>query len=311
MTIIQLGYILAVEKYHSFQKASEHSFVTQPTLSMQIKKLEEELEVIIFDRSVNPVQPTSQGKLILEKAKEVLEKHDALLDTALSFRKTLTGEIRLGIIPTILPYLAYRFIPEFKKRYPKVKLFIDELVTEEIIEKTMQGDLDAGIMATPLDTKGLREDPLYYESFQAYISPKHQLSEFEKLNAYQITTDGLWLLKDGHCFRDQVINLCHTDKNYIEKYEVEFRTDSFNSIIRLIDSEGGYTLLPQLAKTDLSGNQRQKLRDFYPPVPTREVSLCYRKSYPRVRLLEALKTSIQTSIPKSMQEKQGEIIPLT
>ncbi len=310
MTIIQLGYILAVEKYQSFQKASEHSFVTQPTLSMQIKKLEEELEVIIFDRSVNPVQPTSQGKLILEKAKEVLEKHDALLDTALSFRKTLTGEIRLGIIPTILPYLAYQFIPEFKKHYPKVSLFIDELVTEEIIEKTIKGDLDAGIMATPLDTQGLIEDPLYYESFQAYISPKHQLSEFDKLNTYQITTDGLWLLKDGHCFRDQVINLCHTNKNYIEKYEVEFRTDSFNSIIRLIDSEGGYTLLPQLAKTDLSGNQRQKLREFYPPVPTREVSLCYRKSYPRVRLLEALKTSIQEKIPKSMQEKQGDIIPL-
>lgn len=311
MTIVQLGYILAVEKYHSFQKASEHSFVTQPTLSMQIKKLEEELEVIIFDRSVNPVQPTHEGKLILAKAKEVVEKHDSLLDTALSFKKTLTGEIRMGVIPTILPYLAYRFIPEFKRNFPKVSLFIDELVTEEITEKVMSGDLDAGIMATPLETPGLIEDPLYYEQFLAYTSPQHNLSQFEKLNAYQITTDGLWLLKDGHCFRDQVINLCHTDKNYIQKYEVEFRTDSFNSIIRLIDTEGGYTLLPELAKTDLSGNQRKQLREFYPPVPTREVSLCYRKGYPRARLLDALKNSIINNIPTKMREKQGEIIPLS
>jgi LysR family hydrogen peroxide-inducible transcriptional activator len=304
MTIVQLGYILAVEKYHSFQKASEHSFVTQPTLSMQIKKLEEELEVIIFDRSVNPVQPTSQGKLILAKAKEVVEKHDALLDTALSFKKTLTREIRMGIIPTILPYLAYRFIPEFKRNFPKVSLFIDELVTEEIIEKVMNGDLDAGIMATPLETHGLIEYPLYYEQFLAYASPQHNLSTFDKLNAYQITTDGLWLLKDGHCFRDQVINLCHTDKNYIQKYEVEFRTDSFNSIIRLIDTEGGYTLLPELAKSDLSGNQRKKLRGFYPPIPTREVSLCYRKGYPRTRLLEALKSNIINNIPTKMRKNK-------
>jgi LysR family transcriptional regulator, hydrogen peroxide-inducible genes activator len=311
MTIVQLGYILAVEKYKSFQKASEHSFVTQPTLSMQIKKLEEELEVIIFDRSVNPVRPTTQGRLILDKAKEVVEKHDILLDTALSFKKTLTGEMRMGIIPTILPYIAYRFIPEFKRNYPNVNLFIDELVTEEITERIMSGDLDAGIMATPLETPGLIESPLYYEQFLAYVSQNHSLFDFEKLNAYQITTDGLWLLKDGHCFRDQVINLCHTDKNFIAKYDVEFRTDSFNSIIRLIDTEGGYTLLPEFAKLDLTGLQRKKLREFYSPIPTREVSLCYRRSFPHIRIIDALKSSILNNIPSKMKEKNGDIIPLT
>ena len=310
MTIVQLGYILAVEKYQSFQKASEHSFVTQPTLSMQIKKLEEELDVIIFDRSVNPVRPTSEGKIILAKAKEVIEKHDALMDTVLSLRQDLTGEIRLGIIPTILPYLAYRFIPEFKRKYPKVSLFIDELVTDDICDMLQTGDLDAGIMATPLERPAIIESPLYYEHFMAYTAESHPLAEFDKLNAYQISMDGLWLLKDGHCFRDQVINLCHTDKNYIEKYEVEFRTDSFNSIIRLIDTEGGYTLLPWLAKTDLNSAQRKKLHDFYPPVPTREVSLCYRKSYPRMALLGALKESILNNIPDHLKEKQGDIIPL-
>lgn len=311
MTIIQLGYILAVEKYQSFQKAAEHSFVTQPTLSMQIKKLEDELDVLIFDRSVNPVKPTSQGRIILDKAREVLEKHDALLDTVLSFKQELTGEIRLGIIPTILPYLTYRFIPTFRKKYPKVSLFIDELVTEEICKKIQNGELDAGIMATPLDNQAIIESPLYYEQFLAYTASSHPLSEFEKLNAYQITTDGLWLLKDGHCFRDQVINLCHSDRNYIKKYEVEFRTDSFNSIIRLIDTEGGYTLLPSLAKTDLNSNQRKKLREFHEPIPTREVSLCYRRNYPRMALLNALQVMIQESVPKEMREKFGDIIPLS
>lgn len=310
MTIIQLNYIIAVEKHKSFQKASEHCFVTQPTLSMQIKKLEEELEVILFDRSTNPVQPTSQGKIIINKAKEIIEKSDELLDTVLSLKKELTGEIHLGIIPTILPYLAYRFIPSFKKRYPKVRLLIDELVTEDICKKLADGDLDAGIMATPLGKNGIIEDPLYYEEFMVYASENHPLWSSDKINTYQINTDGLLLLKDGHCFKDQIINLCHTDKNYIEKYELEFRTDSFNSIIRLIDSEGGYTLLPFLGKSDLSIEQRKKLRMFHQPVPTREVSLCFRKSYPRMALIKALKQSILDNVPERLKSNKGKIIPL-
>jgi LysR family hydrogen peroxide-inducible transcriptional activator len=310
MTFVQLNYILAIEQYQSFQKASEASFVTQPTLSMQVKKLEDELELIIFDRSVHPVQPTTEGKIILEQAREIIRQHDKLMDTALSFQQTLVGKIRLGIIPTIIPYLTYRFIPYFREKYPRVKLFIEELVTDDIVSGLRRGELDAGIMATPVDEKGIVENPLYYEDFTAYVSPHHRLYEYDKLNSFQITTDGLWLLKDGHCFRDQIINLCHTDKNHVEKYDVEFRTDSFNSIYRLIDTEGGYTLVPKLAHSDLSRKQKTHLRHFNPPVPQREVSLCYRHAYPRHSLLEALKISILTNIPQSMQQARGQIIPI-
>ncbi len=310
MTFVQLNYILAIEQYQSFQKASEASFVTQPTLSMQVKKLEEELEVIIFDRSIHPVQPTTEGKLILDRARDIIRQHDELMDTALSFQKTLVGSIRLGIIPTIIPYLTYRFIPWFREKHPRVKLFIEELVTDDIVAGLRRGELDAGIMATPVYEKGIVEDALYYEDFTAYVSPRHHLHEFDKLNSFQITTDGLWLLKDGHCFRDQIINLCHTDKNLVEKYDVEFRTDSFNSIFRLIDTEGGYTLVPKLAHSDLSQRQKHHLRYFNPPVPQREVSLCSRKGYPRHSLLDALKSSIKSNVPKFMQQARGEIIPI-
>lgn len=310
MTFVQLSYILAIEQYRSFQKASEASFVTQPTLSMQVKKLEEEFETIIFDRSVHPVQPTTEGRVILDMARDIIRRHDELLDTALSFQDTLVGSVKLGIIPTIIPYLTYRFIPYFRKKYPRVKLSIDELVTDDIIAGLRRGELDAGIMATPVEEKGIVEYPLYYEDFTAYVSPDHSLYKFDKLNSFQISTEGLWLLKDGHCFRDQIINLCHTNTNVVERYDVEFRTDSFNSIFRLIDTEGGYTLLPILAHGDLDKSHKKHLRYFNPPVPQREVSLCSRKAYPRKSLLEALKNSIQNNIPASMQQRRGEIIPI-
>ncbi|MFP4664243.1 MAG: LysR substrate-binding domain-containing protein [Bacteroidales bacterium] len=310
MTFVQLSYILAIEQYGSFQKASEASFVTQPTLSMQVKKLEEEFETILFDRSIHPVQPTTEGRVILNIARDIIRRHDELLDTALSFQDTLVGTIKLGIIPTIIPYLTYRFIPYFRKKYPRVKLSIDELVTDDIIAGLRHGELDAGIMATPVEKKGIVEYPLYYEDFTAYVSPDHSLYKFDKLNSFQISTDGLWLLKDGHCFRDQIINLCHTNTNVVEKYDVEFRTDSFNSIFRLIDTEGGYTLLPVFAHGDLDESHKKHLRYFNPPVPQREVSLCSRKGYPGKSLLEALKHSIQKNIPAAMQQRRGDIIPI-
>ena len=208
MTIIQLQYVLAVAEHKNFTLAAEKCFVTQPTLSMQIQKIEEELNILIFDRSKKPIQLTDIGQKIVNQAKNIVNEADRIKDIVEQQKGFIGGEFRLGIIPTIMPTLLPMFLNNFIKKYPKVKLLIEELNTDEIIIKLKNGHLDAAIAATPLEDEKIKEIVLYFEPFVAYIPEHHSSFQKEEIEVADLNINEILLLQDGHCFRDGILNLC-------------------------------------------------------------------------------------------------------
>jgi LysR family hydrogen peroxide-inducible transcriptional activator len=295
MTITQLKYVLAVAKYQNFTAASEKCFVTQPTLSMQIQKLEDELGVIIFNRKKKPIQLTAIGEKLVEQAKIIVDESQRITDIVDQQKGYVGGDFRLGIIPTIMPTLLPLFLKTYIKRYPKVNLIIEELTTEEIIKKLNEGYIDAAIAATPLENTSIEERILYYEPFIGYISDKHRLFNNKKLKVSDLDIDDILLLDDGHCFKDNILNLCGSTTKE-DKGSFSLRSGSFNTLIKLSKEGLGMTLLPFLQTLDLSENDKNNLRDFEKPIPAREVSLIYHKSQLKMQLIESLKTTIDSVI---------------
>lgn len=290
MTITQLKYILAVAEHRNFTNAAESCFVTQPTLSMQIQKLEEELDVKIFNRSKKPMQLYPIGEKIVEQAKVIIDESNRISDIVHQQKGFIGGEFKLGIIPTVMPTLLPMFLTNFTKKHPKVALKIEELTTEEIIRKLMDGHLDAAIAATPLENEAIKEQVLYYEPFVGLIPKEHRLFNFEKITALQLNTEDLLLLKDGHCFKDSIINICGTTNGKPKKFELE--SGSFDTLIKLTKDGLGMTLLPYLHTLDLNKDEKKLLRNFENPPPAREISLIYHKSQLKIQMTQALKNSI-------------------
>ncbi len=291
MTITQLKYLLAVAEYKNFTAASKHCFVTQPTLSMQIQKLEEELGVTIFNRKKKPVELTPIGEKIVEQAKLIVDESNRISDIVDQQKGYIGGEFKLGIIPTILPTLLPLFLKSFLKKYNKVHLIIEELTTEEIIKKLADGHLDAAIAATPLENPNIIEKVLYYEPFVGFVPDNHRLFKHDTISEADLDIDDILLLEDGHCFKDNIINLCNANKNYdISKFELE--CGSIETLIKLSREGLGMTLLPYLHTLDLSENNKKHLKQFSGTVPAREVSMIYHKSQLKVQLINALKSSI-------------------
>ncbi|MFN2261551.1 MAG: LysR substrate-binding domain-containing protein, partial [Psychroflexus sp.] len=246
MTITQLNYLLAVAEYKNFTKASEKVFVTQPTLSMQVQKLEEELGVKIFDRTKKPIKLTPVGEKIIEQAKNIVNESVRIQDIVEQQKGFIGGEFKLGIIPTVMPTLLPMFLNNFVKKYPKINLKIEELHTEAIIEKIQQGHLDAGIAATPLEFEKVIEKPLYYEPFTAYIPEQHPLFNKTDLTPDDLDVDEILLLEDGHCFKDNVLNLCKANQLKPDQRKFYLESGSFETLIKLSDEGLGMTLLPYL-----------------------------------------------------------------
>lgn len=291
MTLTQYQYIVAVDIYKSFAKAAEHCFVTQPTLSMQIQKVEEELGILIFDRSKKPIQLTEIGQKIVAQAKNIVNEADRIQDIVEQQKGFIGGEFRLGIIPTIMPTLLPMFLTNFIKKYPKVKLIIEELNTEEIIIKLKNGHLDAAIAATPLNEEKIKEVVLYFEPFVAYIPENHQHFEKKEIEISDLNLDEILLLQDGHCFRDGILNLCKSaHKNDSNHFQLE--SGSFETLIKLADEGLGITLLPYLHTLDLNEKNQLKLKHFSEPKPAREVSLIYPKSELKIQIIDALRSTI-------------------
>ena len=274
MTIAQLQYVLAVAEHQNFTRAAQKVFVTQPTLSIQIQKLEDELDIQIFDRSKKPIQLTETGKKIVTQARNIVNESDRIQDIVDQQKGFIGGEFRLGVIPTVMPTLLPMFLNNFIKKYPKVKLKIEELNTDTIIEKLKDGHLDAAIAATPLDLPGIKEQVLYYEPFVAYIPPGHRLSNQEKLMVEDLDVDDMLLLEDGHCFKDGVLNLCKASRNY-EGDSFQLESGSFETLVKLSNEGLGMTLLPYLHTLDIKDTDNFKLKMFKDTVPTREGSLNY------------------------------------
>jgi LysR family hydrogen peroxide-inducible transcriptional activator len=304
MTLVQLEYIVALDSYRSFVGAAEKCFVTQPTLSMQIQKLEDTLGVKIFDRSKQPVVPTEIGIEIIEQARLLLAESQKIKEIISDRQKELGGELKIGIIPTISPYLLPRIINRFIEKYPQVKLIVWEQTTEEIIQQVKLGKIDCGILSTPLHEASLLEIPVFYENFVAYASKSSKLFKKKSISPDDIDMEEIWILNEGHCMREQVLNICQRRRATKGFQHFEYNTGSVETLKRMVEQNAGATILPELALSDLNDKQMDKVRYFKSPEPVREVSIVIQKNFLKRRMIEALKTEIIDFVPKRMRNKK-------
>lgn len=302
MNFAQLEYIIAVDNYRQFFIAAEKCFVTQATLSMMIKKLEEELGVRIFDRSRQPVKPTKEGEQVILRARQIIAEANSLKAYAKDLKGEISGELHLGVIPTLAPYLLPLFLKSFTEKFPDLNIFIKELVTDEIILRLKTGELDAGLLATPLNEALITEHPLFYEEFFAYASRNEKLSRKKYLLPKEIYLDHLWLLEEGHCLRTQVFNLCELKNKDTQSRGLHYQAGSIETLINLVDKNDGITIVPYLATLMLKPGQKKNLREFARPKPVREISLVTAKNFPRKTLLDQLREHILAAVPQPIQK---------
>lgn len=307
MTITQLYYVLAVAENQNFTKAAEKCFVTQPTLSMQIQKLEDQLDVQIFDRSKKPIELTEVGKKIVSQARNIVNESYRIQDIVDQQKGFIGGEFKLGIIPTIMPTLLPMFLKAFIKKHPKVKLKIEELTTEEIMIRIKDGHLDAAIAATPLEDENIKERVLYFEPFVSYIPKGHRLHSNAKINVSDLDINDMLLLEDGHCFRDGVINLCKAFKNHSDD-QFQLESGSIETLIKLSNEGLGMTLLPYLHTLEIHENEKNNLHYFHEPSPAREVSIVYHKSELKMQIIEALQDVISGIVRGAIAFQNVKII---
>ncbi len=307
MTITQLQYVLAVAEHRNFTLAAEKCFVTQPTLSMQIQKIEEELNILIFDRSKKPIQLTDIGQKIVTQAKNIVNEAGKIKDIVEYQKGFIGGEFRLGIIPTVMPTLLPMFLNNFIKKYPKVKLIIEELNTDEIILRLKNGHLDAAIAATPLEDEKIKEIVLYFEPFVAYIPDNFKISQKNEIEISDLNLGDILLLQDGHCFRDGILNLCK-NQNAVSDATFQLESGSFETLIKLADEGLGMTLLPYLHTLDLKEKDKSKLIHFKEPKPAREVSLIYPKSELKIHIIDALRNTISGIVKGAITFQNVKII---
>lgn len=297
MTLTQLKYILAVERCQNFAQAARECFVTQPTLSMQIHKLEDYLQVTVFDRSTSPVSPTTLGKKVLQMAREIVHRADALEEMARNVRQEIGGEYALGVIPTLAPYLLPLFVEKFRQTYPKVQLHIFELQTDEIIEMLREDKLDGAVLATPLEKKDLSEEKLFYEGFQLLFSANHPLLKQSEVKEQDLNIDEAWLLKEGHCLRAQMLQLCRPARTLGDR-GVFFEGGSIETLVNLLDSMTGFTVVPELAIPHFSKDVQKRLRPLKGKRPVREISFVTGPYALKNSITEALKKTLVSTLPK-------------
>ena len=311
ITLTQLEYIVAVDTYRHFGRAAEACFITQPTLSMQIKKLEEDLEIIIFDRSRHPLVPTDVGQRIIDQARIVLKQNEEINNIVKDHKNQVSGLIRIGIIPTMAPYLLPLFIGNYKKKYPNIFIKVVEQTTDNIVKLLNKDLIDVGILATPLKEEKINEKPIFYEEMLIYANQSHPLHKQKEITVKDIATPELWLLSDGHCFRDQVINLCSYVGTSDSQLPFHFEAGSLETLMNIVDREGGLTLIPELAKLGMSEKKLANVKSFTNIKPLREVSLVYSRHFAKYKLINLLWREIKETIPLELQdEKRGTVVEL-
>lgn len=308
MTLTQLKYIVAVDKYRHFATAAEKSFVTQPTLSMQIHKLEEELNVVLFDRTKSPVVPTEIGEKVLEQAKVILRDSRRITDMVQFQDNNLKGTFRVGVIPTVAPYLVPRFLRSFLSDHPDVELIFEESLTKEVLLGLANDDLDAGIIATPVNEAHIYTEDLYVEPFAGYLSKSHPLVSKEKLTLDDLDQSNIWLLNEGHCFRDQTVKICR-EASRNSNSAIEFRSGNLETLKKLVEQNFGMTLLPWTATQKFDGNcDDAVIKQFVEPIPSRKVRLAYSRKHLKQNILKAFMQSISDSIPEELRETDQRMV---
>lgn len=314
MTITQLEYVLAVAEFKHFGKAAQSCHVTQPTLSMQLQKLEDELQITIFDRSKSPIAITDEGKVVVEQAHKIISEHKKLYSILNESKDEVVGEFRLSIIPTLSQFIIPLFIKEFAQKYPKVKLIIQESITEDIVRELEDGVIDAGILVTPLNNKNIIEKQLYYEPFYLFTSREHELYQKDTVKEEDLNIEDIWLLNKGNCFRDQVLNICARVRETDLQGNIEFESGNFETLKNLVLSGYGYTILPHMAVTKIPKEQQDMIKRFAAPTPTREVSLVSSKDNVKHKILNALEEEILAIVPddiRQIHDKDKAIIDIT
>ena len=298
MTLQQFEYIIALEKFRHFTKAAEHCNVTQPTLSAMIQKLEDELDVKIFDRSQQPIAPTAAGLLVIKQAKETLVQAEQIKNIVQEQKQDVAGKFTLGILPTIAPYLLPRFISALTKKYPKLELRIAELKTHEIKRALLNGDIDAGVLADIEDLEEYNISHLFYEQYLAYVSKSCPLYEKQVVKSSDLQNHQLWLLDEGHCFRDQMVKYCQIKS--AQDSQMTYSLGSIETFMRMVESGCGVTFIPWMAVQQLSESQKELVRPFAIPIPSRRLVMATNKNFIRHTILTAIIDEIQASVPKTM-----------
>ena len=308
MTLTQIEYVLAIAEHGSFVEAAKKRYVTQPALTTQVKNLEEELGVMIFDRTKKPIIPTTIGEQIIEQAKEVANQSRKLHDLVGEYQRVEKGDLSIGVIPTISPYLVPLFINNFSENNKEVNVSVTEEITEEIIHKLKNGQLDVGIIATPIETTGIVHIPLYYEKFYGYVSRSNTDYHKSDINIGELDINDIWLLKEGNCFRDQVMNICKQSKKQLFRENFRFESHSIESLKRIVEAKNGMTLIPELSLATISSKNMDMVKEITGTVPIREVSLVVTRQFLKRRMIDRLMYSIQDSLPEELKSDNGNKI---
>ena len=290
MTIIQLEYLLAVANCGSFSLAAEHCFVTQPSLSMQVKSLEEELGVVLLDRSKKPVIPTEAGEAVLAQAREALKEYNAIREVVSELKGETAGKMRLGVIPTIAPYLLHRFIPDFVNMYPKVELEIREMVTSDIVDALRRDRIDAAIVAAGTCGEGIVEQELFSDRFYLYVSPNNPLYERTNVRIEDIDLKDLVLLSPGNCMRDQIIELCQARRGMTHHYS--FESGTLDTLMRIVDCTSCVTVIPEMALDYIPAERRRQVKTLAKGATSRKIAVAIRRTYVKTSIVKALTDTI-------------------
>lgn len=290
MTIIQLEYLLAVANCGSFSLAAEHCFVTQPSLSMQVKSLEEELGVVLLDRSKKPVIPTEAGEAVLAQAREALKEYNAIREVVSELKGETAGKMRLGVIPTIAPYLLHRFIPDFVQMYPKVELEIREMVTSDIVDALRRDRIDAAIVAAGTCGEGIVEQELFSDRFYLYVSPNNPLYERTNVRIEDIDLKDLVLLSPGNCMRDQIIELCQARRGMTHHYS--FESGTLDTLMRIVDCTSCVTVIPEMALDYIPAERRRQVKTLAKGATSRKIAVAIRRTYVKTSIVKALTDTI-------------------
>jgi len=311
MTITQLEYVVAVATYKSFVAAAEKCFVTQPTLSMQIQKLEDELGIKIFDRNKHPIGVTEMGVVIVAQAQTILAECERVHELINVQQKTLSGTFRFAAIPTVAPNILPSLLESYPKNYPAVKLQVKEMETHQILSALRNNEIDAALLSTPLEENGIREYPLFYEPFVGYFSEGEPALKKRMIVPDDIALDRIWLLNEGHCMRNQIINLC---SDQIQRLQAErpYRYESSNveTLRKMVEKNGGMAVLPELATLEFTEDQVENIRYFEMPEPVREISLVTSIHFVKDSVLQSLTDEILKLVPEKMrvQKKNRKVL---
>ncbi len=308
MTFNQLRYVVAISKYGSFSKASEALKITQPALTLQIKKLEDEIGLVLFDRSQKQISLTREGEVMMAKATQILSLVDNLSDVAIELEDEINGKLNIGIIPTIAPYITPLFIDELNKNYPKLKLNIIELITEDVVSRIKTGELDLGVISTPVQAKGVVFTKLFYEKFYLFVSDQNELYSNDTVKIKEIDLNDLWYLNEGNCFQNQVNALCKFSEKLIEKQNFRYQSNSIESLRYIVENRGGITFIPELATLTISSEKEGMVKDIEGILPVREISMITSKFVAKQKLIDAFLEILLTNIPERMKSMQANMI---